>query len=109
MEINKNLSEFVWEYVKTHDFCSKTVISGYYVDNFGKGGGNREERRPHQKKIERRVASLFTVMKNLGILSKFSQKTVRVNRGIFDAFSLQDILTHTRNDCVSKKSILIDI
>ena len=31
MEINENLSEFVWEYIKTHGFASRTTISGIYT------------------------------------------------------------------------------
>jgi len=106
-----SLSEFIWEYVKTHDFCSRAVITGKYIDTFGietkrvigEGKSNRE------KTLLRAVASMFTVMKNLGIVSRFSVKTVRVNRVVFNAFSLQDVLNHKRGDCVSKRSISIDI
>ena len=104
-----SLAEFIWEYVKTHEYCSRAVIAGKYIDTFGIKLRRGEERRNQQKTLMRQVASMFTVMKNLGIASRYSVKTIRINRAVFNAFTLEDVLNHNRRDCISKKSISIDI
>lgn len=105
------LSEFIWEYVKNHVFCSRTIIASKYIDTFGIGTLElkREDKKATQKSIERKVASLFSVMKKLGIASRYSTRAMRINRAVFEAFTLQDVLNHNQRDCVSKKNISIDI
>jgi len=96
--MDKTLSEFIWDYMSSHNYCSRAVIAGKYIDTFGIKLKRGEERTTQQKTIMREVASLFTVMKNLGIASRYSVKTVRVNRTVFNAFSLQDVLKRNLND-----------
>ena len=91
MEINKNLSEFVWEYSSNHDFVSRAIVSGMFMDKFERWEG-RNERRTLQKTLERKISSMFRVMKQLGISEKYSQKTIKINREVFERFSLEDIL-----------------
>ena len=109
MENRLPLSEFIWEYATLHDYCSRAVIAGKYIDTFGIKLKRGEEKTNQQKSIMRKVASIFSVMKALGIASYYSKKTIRINRVVLNAFSLQDVLTHKKGDCISKKSVLIDI
>lgn len=109
MSSNPSLPEFVWDYIRTHEFCSKAVIAGKYVDIFGIQLNRGMEKTKKHKALMRRVASMFTVMKVLGIASRFSNKTVRINRGVFNAFTLQDVLSYKKGDCISQKSISLII
>ena len=91
MEINKNLLEFVWQYASTHDFVSRAIVSGIYIDKFGIEA-KRIDRKPQQKAIGRKIAQMFTIMNHLGISSKFSQRTTEINREVFNIFTLEDVL-----------------
>jgi len=92
MEINKNLSEFVWKYASKHDFVSRAIVSGKYMDTFEVKRKRGEEKRAHQKALERKISSMFRVMRQLGIIENFSQRTVKVNRGVFNTFTLEYVL-----------------
>ena len=91
MEI-KSLSGFVWDYMASHDYCSRVIISGKFIDDFKIKREKGEEKKMQQRAIGRKIASMFTIMRGLGIVSKHTQRTVHVNREVFEAFSLQDVL-----------------
>lgn len=90
-EFNKTLSEFAWEYASTHIYISKRIVSGMFMDKFERAPRSflRSER---QKSLERQIAKVFRVMKELGIIERYSDRTVKVNREVFERFSLEDIL-----------------
>ena len=90
---NPTLSEFVWEYAKSHNYVSRNILSGNYVDKFFKIG-RRDERKPVQKQLNRKISQMFVIMKNLGICNRFSSKTVAINRKIFEKFTLQEVLEY---------------
>lgn len=92
LEINKNLLEFVWEYASTHDFVSRAIVSGKYMAMF-EIKRRRDDRRTRQKELERRISSIFRITKHFGITERFSQSTVKINRAVFNNFTLNDILT----------------
>ena len=92
------LKEFVWEYAKSHNYMSRVIISGKYIDTFGIKRKRDEDRKAHQRAIGRKIGSIFTIMKNLGIVNKHSQRTVHVNREVFNTFTLQDILNNVHKD-----------
>lgn len=94
MEINKNFAEFVWDYSAKHDFVSRAIVSGMFMDKFEMWEG-RNERRTLQKSLERKILSLFRVMKALGIIERYSQRTIKVNRGVFNEFTLEDVLKYS--------------
>lgn len=98
MEINKNLSEFVWEYTKKHDFVSRAIVSGKYMDIFEVKRKRGRRQKTHQKTLERKVSLMFRVMKHLGIVERFSQRTIKVNREVFNTFTLQEVLGYNKGD-----------
>ena len=102
MEIDKSLSEFVWEYAQSHNYMSRVIVSGKYVDTFG-NKRSRDERKKLQKKVQRKIGSMLTIMRNLGIVNKHSLSTVYVNREVFNTFTLQDVLKYNINDFCKKK------
>ena len=101
METN-SLYKLVWEYAKTHNYCSRNILSAKYIDKFLKIEGGRNERTPVQKQISRQISQLFVIMKHLGICNRYSLKTVAINREIFNNFTLQDVLKYSWHD-VNKK------
>ena len=82
------------------------IISGKYIDTFGIKRKRDEERKTHQKAIGRKIGSIFIIMKNLGIVNKHSQRTVHVNREVFNTFTLQDVLKCRNSDFSKKKENL---
>ena len=98
MEINENLSEFVWDYTSKHDFVSRAIMSGIFIDTFEVKRARGEEKKAHQKALERKVSQIFRAMRELGIIENFSQRTVKVNREVFNTFTLQDVLKCNLND-----------
>lgn len=94
METNQTLSEYIWEYASKHDFVSRTIIAGKYISVFEvrSQSEGRDERKKLQKSLERKIASMFTIMRNLKICSKHSQTAVHINREVFNAFTLDDVL-----------------
>ena len=95
------LSEYCWEYTKSHNYCSRSIIAGNYIEKF-LNIRRRDERKPVQKKLSRQVSQLFTIMKHLGICNRFSINTIAINREIFNNFTLQDVLKYNWHD-VHKK------
>ena len=102
MEINETLAEFVWEYSKNHLFCSRAIIAGKYMDNFGIERGRGRTKSEQQKILQRKVSSIFTIMKRLNIATKHSQKAMRINREIFDVHTLEDVLAYSFKEEIIK-------
>ena len=75
-----------------HNYVSRAIIAGNYISVFEIKYQGRDERKTLQKSLERRISSIFRITKQFGITERFSQKTVKVNRSVFDAFTLNDIL-----------------
>jgi hypothetical protein len=97
MEIKPTLSEFVWDYAKSHNYCSRIIISGKYIDKYFIGVERRDHRKPIQKQLSRKISYIFTVMKYLGICNQYSLKTVAINREKFNNSTLKDVLGYNWN------------
>ncbi len=105
MEINKTLAEFVWNYTKDHVFCSRTIIAGKYMSHFGIKRERGRTTTERQKNLQRKISTIFTIMKNLGIATKHSQKCIHINRAVFYTFTLQDVLKYKLSDFHKDKKL----
>ena len=76
-------------------------MAGIYIDRFGIKeiiSEVRFDKKVQQKAILRKLDLLFTVLRHLGIVEKFSKKTVKINKDVFENFTLQEVLKYRLGD-----------
>lgn len=101
-----SLTQFVWEYAQNHIYLSRMIISGVYVEKFNPIFKKDEyfNKREQQKAISRKLTSIFYILKQLGIVERFSQGTFKVNKEKLNEHSLDMILSHSMGDFMKNKN-----
>lgn len=85
-----DLLKFVHNYMQTHVFVSKVMVSGLYITkrnpkhNFVNGEVFR-------KATNKRVSMIFDVYKKLGVCERYGKNVVKINRAKLKHFSLDDV------------------
>lgn len=98
------LTEFVFNYLQDHNFVSKTIVSGIYIDkndikNDIIDGNAFSDRRRLLKSVKYKLGSIFIILKNLGIIEVYNKNTVQViNRDLMNEIGLKKILKYNVKD-----------
>lgn len=105
MEIEKeSLTGFVFDYLQEHNFVSKTIVSGIYIDkndikNDIIDGNAFSDRRRLLKTVKYKLGSIFIILKNLGIIEVYNKNTIQVvNRDLMNEIGLEKLLEYNVKD-----------
>lgn len=95
----ESLTKFIIDYSKTHDFISKTMLSGLYISTVNPIDPYQYfNKQMRQKAIKRKMAYIFDILKNLEICEPYNKNAVKINREKLEEYSLQDILKYKNSD-----------
>ena len=98
----KVLTEFIWDYIhEGHIYISKIIISGIYVDKMNPKFDLNDiyGKKRHQKYIQNKICSIFTILRHLGIIENFSNTTIRVkNMDKLNEIGIDKLLEYNLRD-----------
>lgn len=88
--IKDKVIEFVYDYLKSHKYCSKKFLAGMCIDKFNPRKINQSDSKRTRHIYRRKISQFFIILKELGLASQFNNNTIRVHEELSD-YSLDDV------------------
>jgi len=93
---DKYIFEFVYDYLKTHRFSSKNMVSSICVDEFYPNKPNTIDYNKLKRGFKRKISDFFSLLIKLGIATQFNTTTITVDFEKLKKYTLNDILSYTK-------------